>query len=889
MDRSLSIHLSFSNSPSPVSPLSSRLFSILAPGSPSVLLGCGLSLFLLLAGAETTRAGTPATGAESRHAGPAIATGVVPHPPIEDTLTVGLALSGGGAKGFAHIGVLQELRRIGVPIDVIAGTSMGSVVGGLYASGYSADQLAGLARSRDWEVLFRDGAPRRLQSIDRRINSDPYLLRAPLDGGRVNLPTGLIEGQRISQFLTRSLSHVHHVEDFRSLPVPFASVATDLATGKGVRFVEGYLPEAIRASIGIPTLFAPVTINGRRYIDGGVARNLPAEDARALGADILICSSVSDPTVPVDSLRSLVDIAFQTVGFRMAESSARQEELCDVTIRPDVRRFDVLDFRRPSPLIREGRSAVNRRRDDLLQIVSNLSPPPTAPAANPDSSSTGPGNAGAGNADAANAGAAEPNTADPNAAEASAARSSAAEPDATEPDSLAPSEPVRDSTGARSAPEKGASVFYLTGLSVDGPAGASAVDRVRGLLALDLPVPASLDDIEEAVGRVYGSGLFRQVTYRLLPAEPASGDARPDSLTSADPSRMADSVSTASDPPPRRLLVQVHPRETGQVGVGLRYDTPYQAAVIIGARIRPEPTEPGVIEGHVRLGEVRELRLQYDRTLAYGPPSGWQSTLAVRQFPIDLYADGERGARLGVQQVAGAVRLGTVRRDVLAGIQLRGEAAVYRDDIGDPAPFLKRPTGRLRGMMQAEAFLLHDSMNEAAFPTRGMRLRASVTGARDGWLSNESFARTLLRVRGRIPVPFVRPLTLIAGGTTGRTFGTPPLHHRFFLGGVFPHRILEGRQFPFWGQDVQERAGTNLWEVMGGLQIGLPLDFTATVRWNAVRLTETWAWLPEPASFAAGGGVGIGRETIVGPVEVVVGSRGLDGPYSVRLQLGTQF
>jgi len=432
-------------------------------------------------------------------------------------------------------------------------------------------------------------------------------------------------------------------------------------------------------------------------------------------------------------------------------------------------------------------------------------------------------------------------------------------------------------------------VFYLTGLSVDGPAGASSVDRVRGLLALDLPVPASLDDIEEAVGRVYGSGLFRQVTYRLLPAEPTSGDVRPDSLTSADPSGTADSVSTAPDPPPRRLLVQVRPRETGQVGVGLRYDTPYQASVIIGARIRPEPTVPGVLEGHVRLGEVRELRLQYDRTLTYDPPSGWQSTLAVRQFPVDLYADGERGARLGVQQVAGAVRLGTVRRDVLAGIQLRGEAAVYRDDIGDPAPFLERPTGRLRGMMQAEAFLLHDSMNEAAFPTRGMRLRASVTGARDGWLSNESFARTLLRVRGRIPVPFARPLTLIAGGTTGRTFGTPPLHHRFFLGGVFPHRILEGRQFPFWGQDVQERAGTNLWEVMGGLQIGLPLDFTATVRWNTVRVTNTWAWLPDPTSFATGGGIGIGRETIVGPVEVVVGGRGLDGPYSVRLQLGTQF
>lgn len=852
----------FSKFPPPVSPLPA--FSSELPvrwGRPaSVSLG-GVLLLLLLAGT-----GTPATSASGVHPGAALQDGT-PLAPAEDTLTVGLALSGGGAKGFAHIGVLQELRRIGIPIDVVAGTSMGSVVGGLYASGYSAEELAALARSRDWEALFRDGAPRRLQSIDRRINSDPYLLRAPLDGGRVNLPTGLIEGQRISQFLTRRLSHVHHIQDFRNLPVPFASVATDLATGEGVRFVEGYLPEAIRASIGIPTLFAPVTINGRRYIDGGVARNLPAEDARALGADVLICSSVSDPTVPVDSLRSLVDIAFQTVGFRMAESSARQEELCDVTIRPDVRRFDVLDFRRPSPLIQEGRSAVERRREDLSQIVGGVSSPPAASASTLDSS-----------------------TSDSSTSDSSA--TVPATPDAALPDSLAPPEPVRDSIGAGSAPEKGASVFYLTGLSVDGPAGASSVDRVRGLLALDLPVPASLDDIEEAVGRVYGSGLFRQVTYRLLPAEPAPdpGSPLPDSLMSAD-SLQAAGASHPSDlrVPARRLLVQVQPRETGQVGVGLRYDTPYQASVIIGASIRPDPTEPGVLEGHVRLGEVRELRLQYDRTLAYGPPTGWQSTLALRRFPIDLYADGERGARLGVQQLAGTARLGTVRRDVLTGLQMRGEAAVYRDDIGDPAPFIGRPTGSLRGMMQAEAFLLHDSMNEAAFPTRGMRLRASVTGARDGWLSNESFARTLLRVRGRVSVPFVQPLTAMVGGTAGRTFGTPPLHHRFFLGGVFPHRILEGRQFPFWGGDVQEQAGTNLWEVMAGVQVGLPLDFTATVRWNAARVTETWAWLPEPASFAAGGGIGIGRETIVGPVEVVVGGRGLDGPYSVRLQLGTTF
>jgi len=242
-----------------------------------------------------------------------------------------------------------------------------------------------------------------------------------------------------------------------------------------------------------------------------------------------------------------------------------------------------------------------------------------------------------------------------------------------------------------------------------------------------------------------------------------------------------------------------------------------------------------------------------------------------------------------VQQLAGTMRLGSVRRDVLAGVQVHGEATVYRDDIGDPDAFVDRSIGRVRGRMMAGAFLLHDSMNDATFPTRGVRVRASLDGARDGWLSNESFLRSLVRIRGRTRIPLTSRSTLMAGATAGRIFGTAPLHHRFFLGGVFPHRILEGRQFPAWGGDVQEQLGTSVWEAMAGVQVGLPLDFTATLRWNATRVTEAWTWTPDPASFRGGGGIGIGRETLVGPVEIVVVGADLNGPYRVRLRLGASF
>lgn len=283
------------------------------------------------------------------------ARGQAPH--REARARVGLALSGGAARGLAHIGVLKVLEEAGMPVDVVAGTSMGSVIGGLYAVGYNAAQLDTIVITADWFGLLTDVVRRRDLPVERKRSEDRYLLTLPVYRGSVHLPRSVVAGQRVSQLLTRLTWPAHAVRDFRTLPIPFMAVATDLETGAAVVLDHGFLPDVIRASMAIPSVFSPVELEGRALIDGGVVRNLPAQDARALGADLLICSDVTDPLEGRDSLVSFVDVLVQSVSFRIWDSESAQRSQCDVLIIPDVRAFSTFGFDRAREVIARGEAA----------------------------------------------------------------------------------------------------------------------------------------------------------------------------------------------------------------------------------------------------------------------------------------------------------------------------------------------------------------------------------------------------------------------------------------------------------------------------------------------------------------------------------------------------
>ncbi len=285
---------------------------------------------------------------------------------------LGLALSGGGAKGFAHVGVLKVLEEVNMPIDAIAGTSMGAIIGALYAIGYDAKALEEIALATDWQSLFSDDVPRRALAVQEKMWDERYMVSFPIQRKRIKLPTGLSAGQKISTMITRLTWPAHHIQDFTALQIPFACVATDLANGEAVTLTSGFLPETLRASMAIPTVFTPVKLQGRLFVDGGLVRNFPVEDARSLGADIVIGVDVSSKLEAPDSLESFLDIMRQTIGFLEVASQKRQQQLCDILLEPSLGGISTFSFARVAETIALGERAAHARLPQLRALADSL-------------------------------------------------------------------------------------------------------------------------------------------------------------------------------------------------------------------------------------------------------------------------------------------------------------------------------------------------------------------------------------------------------------------------------------------------------------------------------------------------------------------------------------
>ena len=273
-----------------------------------------------------------------------------------------LVLSGGGARGMAHIGVLKVLEELKVPIDCIAGTSMGAVVGGLYASGMTAAQIDATMRSVDWQEAFRDAPPRRDLAFRRKQDDRNFLVRLPLGlkHGKILLPKGFIQGQKLQETLRQLTLPFSNSTDFDSLPTPFRAVATDLETGTAVLLDKGDLSIAMRASISAPGLFAPVETQGRLLVDGGLAENLPIEVARRMHADILIVSDVSFPLQSRSALDSALSISNQMLAILVRKDTDRQRatlSTSDILIEPSLGSTSSTDFTAAGSSIAAGEKA----------------------------------------------------------------------------------------------------------------------------------------------------------------------------------------------------------------------------------------------------------------------------------------------------------------------------------------------------------------------------------------------------------------------------------------------------------------------------------------------------------------------------------------------------
>ena len=366
---------------------------------------------------------------------------------------VGLALSGGAARGLAHIGVLKVLEEEGIPVDVVSGTSMGALVGGLYAMGYTPAQLEATTQQIDMTAVFMGEPDRDALRLEQRRLPAETVVNLPVEGTKVRLPSGLRTGQSALVALSRLTWSVHGTEDLMALPRPFAAVAVDLRAGEAVTLTEGDLGDVMYASMTLPSALMPARRGDRLLVDGGLVRNLPTEDAFNLGADVVISvdvtGTVDDGTlVPIgEGKASALNVLVEAAALGNRAGIQAQRKQATVLLEPKLEGLGRLDFDRASEFIARGKAAARAQRPALRalldQVGGPVSPPPRVPA--------------------------------PSAVRVERVR--------------------------------------VTGV----PPGSGGEALVRSRLDLDLPRTLSPHEAEAAVNRAHGTGLFDRVTYRVLP------------------------------------------------------------------------------------------------------------------------------------------------------------------------------------------------------------------------------------------------------------------------------------------------------------------------------------------------------------------------------------
>lgn len=293
-----------------------------------------------------------------------------------DTLSrpkIGLVLSGGAAKGIAHIGVLKVLEEIGITPDYITGTSMGAVVGGLYALGYTAEEISELNTHADWEMLLSDRIPLNEVVFEEKSEYKRYIIGIPIRNYEFKLPSGVIEGQQLERFFAEVMWPLPEQKSYDSLPIPFHCMGVDLISGKTIEFQSGNMAESIRASMSIPSIFAPESIDTMLFVDGGVFRNFPVDEVKNMGADYVIGVYVGfDEKVTKEDLFSLSDVLSRATVFYGIYDSKEQMLKTDLLIQPNLHGLGATDFTKNKQIEVLGEVAALEIQEELYRLADSL-------------------------------------------------------------------------------------------------------------------------------------------------------------------------------------------------------------------------------------------------------------------------------------------------------------------------------------------------------------------------------------------------------------------------------------------------------------------------------------------------------------------------------------
>ncbi len=288
---------------------------------------------------------------------------------------IGLALSGGGARGFTQIGILKVFEKENIPIEYIAGTSMGGVIGGLYSAGYSANDLEKITKQINWSDLLSDTPPRLSLLLTQREEREGALFELRFDGLKPYIPKALTSGQKISNLLTNLTMRANLLarSDFDNLKIPFRAVTTDLVTGSEVVLSCGELSEALKATMAVPLAFTPVEKEGMLLVDGGLVDPVPVDVVKNMGADIVVAINTSSELLPLDRIKNPFDIANQTTSIMSLEKKNQQLKKADFVITPDLSLFSSIDFNKVDKLIRIGEEVAESSIEKIKNLIEKKS------------------------------------------------------------------------------------------------------------------------------------------------------------------------------------------------------------------------------------------------------------------------------------------------------------------------------------------------------------------------------------------------------------------------------------------------------------------------------------------------------------------------------------
>ena len=560
-------------------------------------------------------------------------SGFNPAPETKGRPKVGVVLSGGGAKGFAHIGALKVLEEVGIPIDYIAGTSMGAIVGGLYAIGYDTHSIDSLIKQQDWTHLlsddvYREYLPAAMKDNPEFIFSLPYQLQVKERKGQVRLPMGVVMGQNLYCLFSDLTIGYQDDIDFNDLPIPFACVAADSRTASEVVLREGSLPQAIRSSMAIPGMFAPIEKDSMLLIDGGMINNYPVDVVQEMGADIVIGVMMPDDQKKIDKARGTIsEVLNQLLDFTGQEKRSINIDNTDILITPNVYPYGMMDFESPGidTIINRGEQAGRIKLDELMALKEKLNLP----------------------------------------------------------DSVKEIQKVEN-------PYIRMDTLEINSIRFEGLSKVEEEDMIKRIDLKNNRI--AREELERHTSRIYGSGLFTKVYYRLEGQSPFD------------------------------LVFTVEEKRLNTLDIGLRFDTRDLSSILAHTSIRLNSSMNSLVDITARLS--RNSYLEVDYSLNSGPFYKGGVTGKVSLNEIDIYERGESAYKLNFTR--SSLQLNFSEFYVY---NIRLHVGAYLDNFHFKSRLRSEPSFQASGLklknkMYFNYFIngTYDNLNRSYLPTSGQYL-----------------------------------------------------------------------------------------------------------------------------------------------------------------------